>query len=95
MSSPRYALSRHAALKIRPHGHVLVLPERAIRLEGSGGEILELVDGQRSRADIEAVLDARYPGTKGLAREIARFLDEMIAMGGVVRVEEITASAKP
>ncbi|MBB83457.1 MAG: pyrroloquinoline quinone biosynthesis peptide chaperone PqqD [Deltaproteobacteria bacterium] len=95
MSSPRYALSRHAALKIRSHGHVLVLPERAIRLEGSGGEILELVDGQRSRADIEAVLDARYPETEGLAQEIARFLDEMIAMGGVVRVEEITASTNP
>ena len=95
MSSPRYALSRHAALKIRSYGHVLVLPERAIRLEGSGGEILELDDGERSRADIEAVLGARYPGTEGLAQEIARFLDEMIAMGGVVRVEEITASTNP
>ena len=87
MSATVYALSRHAALKIRHHGHVLVLPERAIRLEGSGGEILELVDGQRSQADIEAVLDARYPGTEGLAHEIARFLDEMIAMGGVVATE--------
>ena len=41
------------------------------------------------------MLDARYPGTEGLAQEIARFLDEMIAMGGVVRVEEITASTNP
>ena len=91
MPSTVYSLSRHAALKIRHHGHVLVLPERALRLEGSGGEILELVDGQRSQAEIQAVLDARYPGTEGLAQEIARFLEEMVALGGVVATREAEA----
>ena len=44
----RILLSRHAALKTRADGDVLVLPERAIRLGGSGGEILRLFceDGQ-------------------------------------------------
>lgn len=84
MPDPCYALSRHAALKTRHHGHVLVLPERALRLEGSGGEILELVDGRRSQADITAILGGRYPGTDGLADEVGRFLREMIALGGVV-----------
>ena len=87
MAAPRYALSRHAALKIRAQGHVLVLPERAIRLEGSGGEILELVDGTRTRDEITAVLDERYPGTDGLAAEVDRFLGEMTAMGGVVPLD--------
>ena len=74
MGGTRYALSRHAALKTRPQHEVLVLPERAIRLEGSGGEILELVDGRRTRDEIVAALDARYPGTEGLADEVDRFL---------------------
>ena len=84
MSAIRYALSRHAALKIRHHGHVLVLPERAIRIEGSGGEILELLDGERTREEITAILDERYPGTDGIDQEVERFLGEMIEMGGVV-----------
>lgn len=87
MTTPRFALSRHAALKLRAQGHVLVLPERAIRLEGSGGEILELVDGTRTQNEITAVLDQRYPGTEGLAAEVDRFLDEMIALGGVVPLD--------
>ncbi|MEM9175946.1 MAG: pyrroloquinoline quinone biosynthesis peptide chaperone PqqD [Myxococcota bacterium] len=86
MASLRYALSRHAALKIRHHGHVLVLPERALRIEGSGGEILELVDGTRSTDDIATILATRYPGTEGLADEVERFLREMTEMGGVVEV---------
>ena len=85
---PRFALSRHAALKIRAQGHVLVLPERAIRLAGSGGEILELVDGTRTCDEITAVLAERYPGTEGLAVEVDRFLGEMIALGGVVPLDE-------
>jgi pyrroloquinoline quinone biosynthesis protein E len=37
------ALSPHAAVKVRAEGELLVLPERALRLGGSGGEILRLV----------------------------------------------------
>jgi coenzyme PQQ biosynthesis protein PqqD len=77
------ALARHAALKHRHHGEVLVLPEQAIRLRGSGAEILRLCDGQRDRAAILATLEARYPGTEGLAEELDRFLGEMVAMGGL------------
>ena len=84
MSETCYALSRHAALKIRHHGAVLVLPERALRLEGSGGEILELVDGHRTQGEITQILDDRYPGTEGLAEEVDRFLREMLALGGLV-----------
>lgn len=84
MSETRYALSRHASLKVRDHGAVLVLPERALRLEGSGGEILALVDGHRTQREITEILDARYPNTEGLAEEIDRFLQEMLALGGVV-----------
>ena len=76
-------LSRHAALKHRHHGSVLVLPEHAIRLAGSGAEILALCDGARDRASIHQALEARYPGTEGLAAEVDRFLAEMVEMGGL------------
>lgn len=91
MAAPRYSLSPHAARKARDQGDVLVLPERAIRLEGSGGEILALCDGSRTSAGIVDVLDARYPETPGLAAEVERFLDEMVAMGGLVRVDATQA----
>jgi coenzyme PQQ biosynthesis protein PqqD len=87
VSETCYALSRHAALKIRHHGSVLVLPERALRLEGSGGEILALVDGRRTQTEITRILDARYPGTEGLAEEVDRFLNEMRSLGGLVATD--------
>ncbi len=83
MSDARYALSRHADLKHRTQGDVLVLPERAIRLSGSGGEILALCDGTRTRDEIVEVLGERYPGTAGLAEEVERFLTEMSGLGGL------------
>ena len=87
MAETRYALSRHAALKHRTQGDVLVLPERAIRLEGSGAEILALCDGSRTRAEIVDALAQQYPGTPGLAAEVERFLEEMTGLGGVVRTD--------
>ena len=78
------ALARHAALKRRrQHGDVLVLPEQAIRLHGSGAEILRLCDSRRDRDEILRVLEARYPGTPDLAGELDRFLAEMIEMVGL------------
>ncbi len=84
----RFDLSRHAALKSRTGGDVLVLPERAIRIGGSGGEILRLCEGGRSRDELVRELRARYPETKGIEREVDRFLSEMLALGGLIRVDE-------
>lgn len=92
MSDPRYALSRHADLKHRAQGDVLVLPERAIQLSGSGGEILALCDGTRTRDEIVRVLGERYPGTAGLAEEVERFLAEMSGLGGLALVYGDAAS---
>lgn len=80
----RYRLSRHAALKTRADGDVLVLPEQAIRLGGSGGEILRLCGEGRTVDELVAALGARYPDAEGLDAEVARFLAEMRALGGVV-----------
>jgi len=89
MSDPNHDLldlSRHAALKTRPDGDVLVLPERAIRLGGSGGEILRLCQGGRSRSEIVAEMRARYPETPEIETEVDHFLAEMLELGGLARI---------
>ena len=77
-------LWRHAALKTRRDGDVLVLPERAIRLGGSGGEILRLCSEGRTGRQIIAAMCSRYPETEGIDTEVIAFLDEMLALGGLV-----------
>jgi pyrroloquinoline quinone biosynthesis protein D len=77
-------LWRHAALKTRGEEDVLVLPERAIRLGGSGGEILRLCNDERTGRDIVATMQARYPDAHQIDAEVVAFLAEMVALGGLV-----------
>lgn len=84
-------LSPHAALKRRAEGEILVLPERAIRLGGSGPQILHLCDGARSGHDVVAAMRALYPNQPEIDLQIVEFLDQMWALGGVV----VKMSEKP
>lgn len=96
-------LSKHAELKTRKDGSVLVLPERAIRLGGSGAEILRLVIEQRRIASILSTMHARYPDSSDtsdtsdasdnsdsseVATEVMRFLEEMLSLGGIVDLRD-------
>ena len=87
-------LSKHAELKTRKEGSILVLPERAIRLGGSGAEILRLVIEQRVIESILNTMHDRYPGasdtsdTSEVTTEVMRFLDEMLSLGGIVDLGE-------
>ncbi len=84
-------ISRHAELKTREDGSVLVLPERAIRLGGSGAEILRLVAEQGKVASVLDAMRARYPDSPDsseVANEVLRFLEEMLGLGGVVYLDE-------
>ena len=87
-------ISKHADLKTRKDGSILVLPERAIRLGGSGAEILRLVAEKRK---VEAVLDAmraRYPDASDslesspMTTEVLRFLEEMLGLCALVDLDE-------
>ncbi len=55
--------------------HVLLYPEGMIRLNDSAGEILSLVDGQRSLASIVAELQSRFPEVPGLDEDILAFIE--------------------
>ena len=84
-------ISKHADLKIRKDGPVLVLPERAIRVGGSGAEILRLVGEGRSVESVLCAMRERYPDspdTPKVAAEVLAFLEEMLSLGALVDLEE-------
>ncbi|AYF86626.1 pyrroloquinoline quinone biosynthesis peptide chaperone PqqD [Pseudomonas sp. JS3066] len=55
--------------------HVLLYPEGMVRLNESAGEILRLVDGQRSVAQIIFDLRRRFPDVPGLNEDILAFIE--------------------
>jgi pyrroloquinoline-quinone synthase len=62
-------------------GELVVLPERAVRLNASGAEILALCDGERTAEAIAGELGGRHPDVEDLASDVHRFLDEMRRLG--------------
>lgn len=83
----------HAAPRLRPEAELrlddsepmVVLPERAVLLRGSGPAILSQCDGARSSLEIATTLRARHPDIPGLADEVHDFLDEMQRVGVIDR----------
>jgi pyrroloquinoline-quinone synthase len=62
-------------------GGLLVLPERAVRLDANARSILALCDGQRSAEDIARALRARHPEAPAIEDDVHHFLDEMGRLG--------------
>jgi pyrroloquinoline-quinone synthase len=82
----RPRLSPHAVLRDEPgQGLLAVLPERALRINASGREILGLCDGARSSDEIATALHARHPDVEQLRPDVHEFLDQMERLGVVVR----------
>lgn len=82
-AAPRFAPA--AQPRLDDAEPLVVLPERAVRLGGSGREILALCDGRRRGVEIVAELRARHPGVPALAADVHDFLDEMVRLGVLVR----------
>ncbi|CAN7538964.1 MULTISPECIES: pyrroloquinoline quinone biosynthesis peptide chaperone PqqD [Pseudomonas] len=55
--------------------HVLLYPEGMIKLNTSAGQILDLVDGQRSVAAIIDRLSESFPGVPGIDEDVLAFLE--------------------
>jgi pyrroloquinoline quinone biosynthesis protein D len=55
--------------------HVLLYPEGMIKLNASAGQILELVDGQRSVSAIIERLTTNFPGVPGIDEDVLAFLE--------------------
>jgi pyrroloquinoline-quinone synthase len=59
----------------------VVLPERAVRLNDSGREILDLCDGKRSADAIARTLRLRHPEVEAIEPDVHGFLAEMERLG--------------
>lgn len=69
------ALRPHFRFQWEPaqEAHVLLYPEGMIKLNGSAGEILACVDGERSIEDIVAELQQKFPEAGSLAADVLEF----------------------
>jgi len=56
--------------------YVLLYPEGMVKLNGPAGEVLALVDGQCTAADIIQTLQAKFPDAEGIDRDILDFLGD-------------------
>lgn len=65
----------------RPGGRLAVLPERAVRIDASGAEILALCDGVRIADEIASALAARHAGEPHVFEDVHDFLGEMTRLG--------------
>lgn len=81
-SSWRPVLARSVVLRydrVRD-ADLLLMPERAVRLSGTGGRVLRLCDGSRTVAGIVAELSEAFPGAP-VEREVPEFLERVRAKG--------------
>ncbi len=62
--------------------HVLLYPEGLIKLPGSSGEIMKLVDGSRSVATIINELESKFPGIE-LKNDVIDFLEHAYGKGWI------------
>ena len=84
----RPKLSPHAVLRDdeeRPGGAIAVLPERGVRINDAGREILALCDGARTADEIACELGARHADEPHVAEDVHEFLDQMDRLGVIVR----------
>jgi len=81
-SRPR--LADHALLRDEADGsQLVVLPERAVRIGGSSGEILSLCNGERTGNDIALAMGQRHPEAASVGDDAHEFLTEMAATGAL------------
>ncbi len=77
-ATSRPSLVPQALLREEDDGSsVVVLSERAVRIGGSGAEILSLCDGERTGNDIAETLARRHPEAGEIRVEVHDFLEQM------------------
>lgn len=65
---------------------VLLYPEGMVTLNGSAGEIMHRVDGQRSIAEIVAELQAEFPQVGDLSDDVGEFIEQAAERGWITFV---------
>jgi len=78
---PRLAPSASLRFDATEGRDLVVLPERAVKLNASGREILDLCDGRRSAEEIATTLRVRHPAVRELESDVHEFLGHMRRLG--------------
>ena len=81
----RLRLAAGSRLREDAEGPVVVLAERAVKLNESGRAILALADGERTVCGVAGALRARHPEPPELERECYAFLEQMQRLGVLER----------
>ncbi|MGH0029029.1 MAG: pyrroloquinoline-quinone synthase PqqC [Myxococcota bacterium] len=76
----RPALSPHAVPRLDDDEPMIVLSERAVKLGGSGREIVRLCDGTRTSLEVVDALADRHPDEPHLADDVHDFIGEMVKL---------------
>lgn len=63
-----------------PGGGVAVLPERAVELNATAREILDIADGSRGLDGLVVEMARRHPGAADIADEVEGFVREMMGL---------------
>jgi len=74
------ALSPHAIARLDDPEPMLVLAERAIKLGGSGLEILQLCDGKHTSLEIAEALAAAHPAEEHVRGDVHEFLEKLVGL---------------
>ena len=81
----RPRLAPHARLRDEDDGALVVLPERAVRVNHTGKGILGLCDGERTAEALACCMRERHPGEAGVEAHVHEFLAEMEDLGVLAR----------
>jgi pyrroloquinoline-quinone synthase len=81
----RPRLSPHALARLGDAEPMLVLPERALKLQGTGAELIALCDGERTALEIAEQFRSRHPDAASAWDDAHDFLDAMLREGGLTR----------
>ena len=73
---PRLRLGFRFQWEPAQNAHVLLYPEGMVRLNDSAGAVLKQVDGQRTVADIVAILEQQFPDAGSLVDDVSGFLKD-------------------
>ena len=72
---PRWRQGFRFQFEPAQNAHVLLYPEGMVKFNGSASAIGELIDGERSVADIIAHLEDQFPGVPELAADVEDFME--------------------
>jgi pyrroloquinoline-quinone synthase len=79
-------LHPHAQPRLDDAEPLVVLPERAVKLGGSGREILALCDGRHTTLEVVEELSRRHPEEPNLREDVHHFVEQMTRLS-VLQVE--------